>query len=143
MKILDRNQLGIGGAGSLDGSGSTEAVGGRRNSADAAPAGSAQDRAEVSGLAGKLSEATSKDASQRATRVEKLRAAVAGGSHRVDAHEVSRGIVKDALAGDGKPVLAQDALAQEPLAQEASAKEPSASDHVAAHSPARGAGSKE
>ena len=103
MKIVDRNQLGLGGAGSVDGSGSTEGAGGRRDAAAASAAGSSQDRAEVSGLAGKLADATASAAVERTSHVEKLRAAVAGGSYRVDALEVSRGVVKEALAGGAAP----------------------------------------
>ncbi len=99
MKIVDLNQLGIGGAAAHETT-STEAAGGRRGGPGAAGSAHGQDHAEVSGLAGKLAEATSAEAAQRATRVERLRAAVDQGTFQVDAKAVSQGIVKDALARD-------------------------------------------
>ena len=56
------------------------------------------DRAELSGLAGKISGAVSRDAANRSTQVEQLRGQVVGGDYHPDPVEISRGIVNDALA---------------------------------------------
>ena len=56
------------------------------------------DRAELSGLAGKIAGAVGRDAANRAAKVEQLRGQVVDGSYRPDAAEISRGIVNDALA---------------------------------------------
>jgi flagellar biosynthesis anti-sigma factor FlgM len=99
MKIVDLNQLGIAGAAAHETS-STEAAGGRRGGPGAAGPAHGQDHAEVSGLAGKLTEATSTEAANRAARVERLRTAVDQGAYQVDARAVSQGIVRDALTKD-------------------------------------------
>ena len=56
------------------------------------------DRAELSGLAGKISGAVSLDAANRAAKVEQLRAQMVEGNYHPDPVEISRGIVNDALA---------------------------------------------
>ena len=99
MKIVDLNQLGIAGAATPEAT-STEAAGGRRGGPGTAGAPHGQDHAEVSGLAGKLTEATSTEAANRAARVESLRDAVDRGAYQVDARAVSQGIVRDALTKD-------------------------------------------
>src|SRR2546421_4290897 len=55
------------------------------------------DRAELSGLAGKISKATGKDAGNRAGNVERLRGQVADGSYHPHPAAISRGIVNAAL----------------------------------------------
>ena len=56
------------------------------------------DRAELSGLAGKISGAVGRDTANRAAQVEQLRGQVVEGGYRADPAEISRGIVNDALA---------------------------------------------
>lgn len=56
------------------------------------------DRAELSGLAGKIAGAVGRDSANRAAKVEQLRAQVVAGTYRPDAAEISRGIVNDSLA---------------------------------------------
>ena len=60
--------------------------------------GDGNDSAEISGLAGKISQAVSKDSANRAAQVEALRTQVAGGSFHVDVAATSRGIVNDSLS---------------------------------------------
>jgi len=96
MKIDDGSRLdsvstpGANGAAGVDAGGRREAS---REAGSASP-----DRAELSGLAGKISQAVNRDAAARAVKVEQLRAQVAAGSYHADAIDISRGIVKDALA---------------------------------------------
>jgi hypothetical protein len=59
---------------------------------------SGPDRAELSGLAGKISGAVGRDAANRAAKVEQLRGQVVEGGYSPDPVEISRGIVEDALA---------------------------------------------
>jgi anti-sigma28 factor (negative regulator of flagellin synthesis) len=68
--------------------------------AEAAPAatGDGNDSAELSGLAGKISQAVSSDSANRATLVDQLRREVAGGTFQVDVAATSHGIVNDSLA---------------------------------------------
>jgi len=56
------------------------------------------DRAEVSGRAGKISEAITQDAASRAATVERLRLEVAEGRYNPDPAAVSRAIVGESLA---------------------------------------------
>ena len=96
MKIDDRNDLsgistsGAKGAGGVEGAGRRE---GNRK-AD----GTGTDRAELSGLAGKISRAVGLEAEQRAANVERLRVELASGVYKPDPADISRGIVKDAIA---------------------------------------------
>jgi flagellar biosynthesis anti-sigma factor FlgM len=96
MKINDHSDLsgipapGTKGASGVDSHGRTE------GSREADRSGS--DRAELSGLAGKIAHASAIDAKQRAERVEHLRVEVAQGRYRPDAAEISKGIVNEALS---------------------------------------------
>jgi hypothetical protein len=56
------------------------------------------DRAELSGLAGKIAGAVGLDTANRAAKVEQLRGQVVEGGYNPDPVEISRGIVNDALA---------------------------------------------
>lgn len=55
------------------------------------------DRAELSGLAGKIAGATTVDAKARAEKVERLRLEIAEGRYQPDPAAISKGIVNDAL----------------------------------------------
>ena len=95
MKIDDRSDLG-----GVSSSGVKDAAkvenGGKSDSARGVDrAGS--DRAELSGLAGKIARATSVDAKERAEKVERLRLEVAEGRYHPNAAEISKAIVNDAL----------------------------------------------
>lgn len=56
------------------------------------------DRADLSGVAGRLSEMLQPDTSARAEKVTRLKEAVASGTYQVDAAAVSRALVDEALA---------------------------------------------
>jgi flagellar biosynthesis anti-sigma factor FlgM len=66
---------------------------------DAAPGPPAvsSDRAELSGVAGRLSEILHADAAGRAERVRQLKETVASGTYQVDAAAVSRALVDEAI----------------------------------------------
>jgi len=97
MKIDDRSDLngvapsGAKGAAGVEGAGRQEA--GRKTDR----AGS--DRAELSGLAGKISRAAGLEADKRAANVDRLRLEVASGVYQPNPSDISRGIVNDAIAG--------------------------------------------
>jgi flagellar biosynthesis anti-sigma factor FlgM len=55
------------------------------------------DSAELSGLAGKISQTLSQDSADRAAKGEQLRALISSGQYSSDSAAVSRGIVNDAL----------------------------------------------
>jgi flagellar biosynthesis anti-sigma factor FlgM len=94
MKIDNRSDLsvstpGTAGAPGID-SGSRPAGGGS--------SGSGPDTAELSSLAGKISQAVSQDGADRAAKVDQLRAQVTAGTYQADSQATSHGIVNDALA---------------------------------------------
>ena len=96
MKIVDPNN-----SSPVTAPSTKSAVGptsGKGREAGQAPIGDSRDSAELSGLAGKISQAIGKDAANRAAKVEQLRLQVANGTYKADAAATSRGIVKDALA---------------------------------------------
>ena len=96
MKINDQSNLSPTSA-----PGAKSAVGsesGERRDAGRTTTGDRSDSAELSGLAGKISQAVSKDSANRATLVDQLRAQLASGTFQVDAAATSRGIVNDSLA---------------------------------------------
>ena len=95
MKIDNRNDLAAVSSPGAKGAASVE--GGVRRSADGAAGKAGPDRAELSGLAGKISKAAGKDAVNRAGNVEQLRGQVADGSYQPDPAAISRGIVNAAL----------------------------------------------
>ena len=97
MKIVDQSNLSQTAA-----PGAKSAVGaetGERRDASRITTTDGKDSAELSGLAGKISQAVSKDSANRAALVDQLRAQVARGTFQVDAAATSRGIVNDSLAG--------------------------------------------
>src|SRR5882672_3265487 len=97
MRVDDRNLNGAGGpqpgrapaayetgrAGSTTGAQVTETAGG--------------DRAEISSVAGTVSQAITTHAADRAQRVEKLAAAYRSGQYSVSAQSASQALVRDAL----------------------------------------------
>ena len=96
MKIDDRSDLsgvaspGAKGAAGVEGAGRQDASRGANRTGS--------DRAEVSGRAGKISQALSQDAAERAANVERLRLEVAEGRYNPDPAEISHAIVNDALS---------------------------------------------
>jgi|KBSSwiStaDraftv2_1062776.scaffolds.fasta_scaffold533975_1 flagellar biosynthesis anti-sigma factor FlgM len=97
MKIDDLGNN-LGGVASPSAKGAGGVDGGGRNEAGRAADRAGSDRAELSGLAGKIAEATSIDAKQRAEKVERLKVEVAQGRYQPDASAISKGIVSDALS---------------------------------------------
>jgi anti-sigma28 factor (negative regulator of flagellin synthesis) len=97
MKIVDQNNLTPASAPSTQGTTGPES-GKRQEASRAAVTGDGNDSADLSGLAGKISEAVSKDSAARAAQVEQLRVQVAKGTFQVDPAATSRGIVNDSLA---------------------------------------------
>jgi anti-sigma28 factor (negative regulator of flagellin synthesis) len=97
MKIVDQSNLSPAQAPSAKSAVGVES-GERREAGRAAATGDGRDSAELSGLAGKISQAVSKDSANRAAVVEQLRVQVASGTYQVDAAATSRGIVNDSLA---------------------------------------------
>src|SRR5579864_2200178 len=96
MKIVDPNN-----SSPVPAPSTKSAVGpasGKGREAVQAPIGDGADSAELSGLAGKISQALSKDSTNRTSQVEQLRVQVANGTYKVDSAATSRGIVNDALA---------------------------------------------
>jgi flagellar biosynthesis anti-sigma factor FlgM len=96
MKIDNRNDLS-----GVSGPGSTAAAGvdsGSRRTAGGGTAGTGSDSVELSGLAGKISQAVSQDAVDRSAKVDQLRSQVANGSYQPDSAAISSGIVKESLA---------------------------------------------
>ena len=96
MKIDDRNDLSGVSTSGATGAAGVEGAGRREGNRKADAAGS--DRAELSGLAGKISRAVGLEAEQRAANVERLRVEVASGVYKPDPADISRGIVKDAIS---------------------------------------------
>jgi len=96
MKIHNSNDVG---AISTPGSKGTAGVeSGVRRDGGRGVENTGPDRAELSGLAGKIAEASNKEAAARAANVEQLRAQVAKGSYHPDPAAISRGVVDDALS---------------------------------------------
>ena len=95
MKIHNPNDLG---AVSSPGAKGTTGVGGSgRPDANRGAESTGPDRAELSGLAGKISQAAGRDATHRAANVEQLRQQVSAGTYRPDSAAISHGIVSEAL----------------------------------------------
>jgi anti-sigma28 factor (negative regulator of flagellin synthesis) len=97
MKIVDTSNLSPVTTPSTKGAAGPESTKGR-DAGRAATTGDGRDSADLSGLAGKISQAISKDSANRAAQVEQLRVQVANGTYQADAAATSRGIVSDALA---------------------------------------------
>ena len=96
MKITNPNDLGAVSAPGAKGAAGVE--GGIRREGSRGAENPGPDRAELSGLADKISGATGRDATKRAANVEKLRGQVAEGGYRPDPAAISWSIVNDALA---------------------------------------------
>jgi hypothetical protein len=97
MKIVDQTNLSPTSAPAAKSAVGSES-GDRRDAVRTTP-GDGNDSAELSGLAGKISQAVGKDSASRAALVDQLRTQVAGGTFQVDVAATSRGIVNDSLAG--------------------------------------------
>jgi anti-sigma28 factor (negative regulator of flagellin synthesis) len=97
MKIVDPNKLSPAPAPSTQSTTGPESTK-RREASRTASTGDGNDSADLSGLAGKISEARSTDTANRAAQVEQLRLQVAQGTYQADAAATSRGIVNDSLA---------------------------------------------
>jgi flagellar biosynthesis anti-sigma factor FlgM len=98
MKIQNPNDLGaVSTPGVRDTSG-LEGISRKDSSRAAEVAGAGADKAELSGLAAKISEAQEQDSAVRAAKVEHLRQLVASGEYQPDPEAISRGIVNDALS---------------------------------------------
>jgi Anti-sigma-28 factor, FlgM len=95
MKINNSNDLGAISAPGAKGTAGVES--GVRRDGGRGVENTGPDRAELSGLAGKISKAVGRDAVNRAGNVEQLRGQVADGSYRPDPAAISRGIVNAAL----------------------------------------------
>jgi len=95
MKINDRNDLAA-----LDAARQSQAVqaDGTGKSRGRQTERAGEDRAEVSGLAGHLSQAIDGTSPARVARLEALKTDVAAGRYKPDAAATSQGIVRDALA---------------------------------------------
>ncbi len=98
MKINDSNLSGIPAPGTKGASG-VEGQG-RTGGSHHAEHGSG-DRAELSGLAGKIAHATSVDAKQRAEKVDRLRLEISQGRYNPNPAEIAKGVVNDALSNTG------------------------------------------
>src|SRR5437879_5759298 len=98
MKIDDRSNLGA--VSTSGGKGVAGADAGTRQGTSQGIGGSS-DRAELSGLAGKISQAVGRDTADRAAKVEQLRLQVASGGYQADSAAISSGIVNEALANTG------------------------------------------
>jgi flagellar biosynthesis anti-sigma factor FlgM len=96
MKIDDQSSLGAVSTPAAKGAVGAEPA--ERRDAGRAATSTGKDSAELSGLAGKISEAVSKDSAVRAAQVEQLRVQVASGSYHADVAATSHGIVNDSLS---------------------------------------------
>ena len=95
MKIENGTSLGSASATGAAGVAGADAAGRREAGRGVDSANS--DSAEISGLAGKISQALNQDSANRAATVQQLSAAVANGQYNPDSAAVSRGIVGEAL----------------------------------------------
>lgn len=96
MKIDNRNDLGAVSTPGAKGAAGVES--GSRKGVDNQAGSPGADRAELSGLAGKIAAAVTKDSADRAAKVEQLRTQVAQGSYQPNPEAISQGIVSDALS---------------------------------------------
>jgi|SRR5580693_4325281 flagellar biosynthesis anti-sigma factor FlgM len=96
MKIDNQNDLsGVSQAGAA---GATSADSGNRRTTGAGSGGAGTDSVELSGLAGKISQAVSQNAANSSAKVEQLRSEVTNGTYQADSAAISRGVVSEALA---------------------------------------------
>ncbi|MBK9166924.1 MAG: flagellar biosynthesis anti-sigma factor FlgM [Bryobacterales bacterium] len=96
MKINDRIDLSTSQLGQTRGAEGTYGPGGRTGVRT--PGGAGEDQADVSRLAGALTDAITGAAPERAARVEQLRLDVQSGRYEPDAQAIARGVVTDALS---------------------------------------------
>jgi len=96
MKIQNPNDLAAVSAPGVRDTAGVEGIS-RKDSSRAAE-GAGADKAELSGLAAKISQAQEHHSTARAAKVEHLRQLVASGEYQPDAEAISRGIVNDALS---------------------------------------------
>jgi flagellar biosynthesis anti-sigma factor FlgM len=96
MKIIDQSNLSPTSAPAAKSVVGSES--GERRDVGRTTTGAGSDSAELSGLAGKISQAAGQESANRATLVDQLRAQVASGTFQVDVQATSRGIVNDSLA---------------------------------------------
>src|SRR5260370_39607107 len=96
MKIDNRNDLAAVSSPGAKGAASVE--GGVRRGADGAARKAGPDRAELSGLAGKIAEASNKGAAARAANGEQLPAQRAKGSYHPHPATIRRGVADAGLS---------------------------------------------
>jgi anti-sigma28 factor (negative regulator of flagellin synthesis) len=96
MKIDDQSKLGPTSTAATKGAAGAEPA--DRRDVGRAATGGGKDSAEISDLAGTISQALSKDSASRAAQVEQLRGQVASGTFHVDVAATSRGIVDHSLS---------------------------------------------
>jgi flagellar biosynthesis anti-sigma factor FlgM len=97
MKIDNRNDLS--GVSTPGAAAATSVDSSNRRTTGGVSGGASSDSVELSGLAGKISQAVGQDAAARAAKVEQLRSQVGNGTYQVDAAATSRGVVNESLAG--------------------------------------------
>jgi len=98
MKIHDQDTAGIAGSGI----GRTDAVQSSSGRKGSAPAGGAQgDRVQISDLAQAIRNLTT-ESDERAAHLDRLSADYAAGRYKVDAGELSRKLIEDAVSRSGK-----------------------------------------
>jgi flagellar biosynthesis anti-sigma factor FlgM len=98
MKIHDRDLLGVGSTGSagpVEGADSRASTRSRQGTRLAG-----EDRAELSGLAARVSAEVRGEAADRVARVAELRELVKAGRYEANAEATARRLVDEALAGD-------------------------------------------
>jgi flagellar biosynthesis anti-sigma factor FlgM len=98
MKIHDRDLLGVGSTGSAGPVGGADSRAAGRAGQGTRTAG--EDRAELSGLAARVSEEVRGEAADRLARVAELRELVKSGRYEANAEATARRLVDEALAGD-------------------------------------------
>jgi flagellar biosynthesis anti-sigma factor FlgM len=96
MKIDNLNDVSGVSTPSTAGVGAVDSGARRTTSGGAGGAGS--DSVELSGLAGKISQAVSQDAADHSAKVEELRSQVGNGTYQADSTAISRGVVNESLA---------------------------------------------
>ena len=95
MKIDNHSDLsgvstpGVSGAAGIDS--------GARNTTNGVAGGSNSDSVELSGLAGRISQAESQNAANRSATVEQLRSQVDNGTYHADSASISHRVVNEAL----------------------------------------------
>jgi flagellar biosynthesis anti-sigma factor FlgM len=96
MKIDNRNDLS--GVSTPGAAAATSVDSGSRRTTVGGTGGASSDSVELSGLAGKISQAVSQDAADRSAKVEQLRSQVGNGTYQADSAATSRGVVNESLA---------------------------------------------